>query len=992
MGRRYRRVALDHPEQHLDPLLELGVDAARHVGRLELDLDVRRHALVLNHPLAVGRVDAVVRAGQAAAVDERQEHGNAHQPAPCAGADDRPHPLLPELPGQHVAAGARLAVGEQREVGAIRVNRLDLVLRVAPGPVGQRLLGEPLQEDVGVEATAVEASVHQQPLLAGLRVVVLGELDRRSDVGVGQVQVADAAVRRLLDPAAVALHPVEVAQGALAGERRHDRLDLAAAAEQRQPHLLAGEALESGIDLAVGGDFPAVDRHQVIAFADVDARPHQRRHDPARPVGHAQDPLDHPTPGGSIERPVGPQQADVDPLGAPPAVADVDVGVRGGELADQLADDEAQILGAGRALHQRPVLRAHGRPVEAVHAGLVVEVAFQAPGVVEDLPPLRPRVELHHEVVEIDDLTPGRRRRRRSRRGVAALPAVPAVRVRDAHRVAAPPHQVLAVDGQRVLFDLRNHGLELAVLEVEGVQGPRRQRTVLEAVEIALVAVEKIDGVGSDRQVAVVGGRHRQRLDPIGDAFEIDRDPARRIGWRGLAVGVLRRHDLVGERRQQRLAVRAQSERVDAGRVLVDHLPLEVAEGGVEAAVGDEQQVLAVAAENRTEVVEDPARDVAGDAVVERVEVDAGDVIEADLRVGQPARVGRPRVVGDGLGLEPDVHRLDLGPVHRLEPPARHVDDVQAQGLVGEGDLGAVGRPARGVRPAAIAAGEGPRLAGAQRIGDEELVLAPGIGEVRDAGAVRGPCGTAVAGARAAGQVARRTVLGGHGEDLAAGRNQGAAACGRDVDVGDEIGDGLAVGPGLARRRRDLDRNPRARTGCRVEEPQVARHLVDDAVPALARPPDVVVGVAGDLGLLSTGEIVAPDVERTAAVGREVDGVADPHGQPVRAAIVGEPQVLAGCEVVEPQVLRHAAVVALPGAVLAGDPVVGDLRAVGRERAAAGLVQRQLLEARAVGCDQEQAVEAGVRVPSGAEQDLGGHRVPAHNLVRVRVERQPPQL
>ena len=70
------------------------------------------------------------------------------------------------------------------------------------------------------------------------------------------------------------------------------------------------------------------------------------------------------------------------------------------------------------------------------------------------------------------------------------------------------------------------------------------------------------------------------------------------------------------------------------------------------------------------------------------------------------------------------------------------------------------------------------------------------------------------------------------------------------------------------------------------------------------------------------------------AVGEEVDLVVrSPHRDDVLGWVIGQVLGLLGLEVVDPDVVGHAAAVALPGAELAEDAVVGQLLAVGRERA-----------------------------------------------------------
>mgnify|MGYP000296602361 CR=1 FL=1 len=107
-------------------------------------------------------------------------------------------------------------------------------------------------------------------------------------------------------------------EGRIAG---HNAVSETPVAFERETHLLAGKPLERSVDLAVDGDRLAVDGDQQITFPHINAGPHQRRHDAARPVGHPVHGVDPPAAGSLVEGPIGSQHAHVDPLGSPPPVA-----------------------------------------------------------------------------------------------------------------------------------------------------------------------------------------------------------------------------------------------------------------------------------------------------------------------------------------------------------------------------------------------------------------------------------------------------------------------------------------------------------------------------------------------------------------------------------------------------------------------------------------------------------------------------------------------
>ena len=78
------------------------------------------------------------------------------------------------------------------------------------------------------------------------------------------------------------------------------------------------------------------------------------------------------------------------------------------------------------------------------------------------------------------------------------------------------------------------------------------------------------------------------------------------------------------------------------------------------------------------------------------------------------------------------------------------------------------------------------------------------------------------------------------------------------------------------------------------------------------------------------------------AIGNEIDPVARPHRENVLGRIVGDVDRLLAVEIIDPDVVRLAAAIALPGAEFTEDAVVGelfDIRRIGTETAAR---QRQI--------------------------------------------------
>ena len=116
------------PARSRSPSRAAGRWPAIDVGRRLLDLDVRRHAFVLDDQAVLGP-DREVRRGDAAAVHQHREAEDADEAAPGALADERPELELAEHPRQQVAARAGGLVDDHH---LRALDRRDGVLRSAP--------------------------------------------------------------------------------------------------------------------------------------------------------------------------------------------------------------------------------------------------------------------------------------------------------------------------------------------------------------------------------------------------------------------------------------------------------------------------------------------------------------------------------------------------------------------------------------------------------------------------------------------------------------------------------------------------------------------------------------------------------------------------------------------------------------------------------------------------------------------------------------------
>ena len=89
---------------------------------------------------------------------------------------------------------------------------------------------------------------------------------------------------------------------------------------------------------------------------------------------------------------VGAEHADRHRLDVVVALAAPHVGVARPQLADHLADEIVELGAGADARQQRLVLREHRRPINAPQVRGPVEVALEAPGLLQDVRPLRSHV------------------------------------------------------------------------------------------------------------------------------------------------------------------------------------------------------------------------------------------------------------------------------------------------------------------------------------------------------------------------------------------------------------------------------------------------------------------------------------------------------------------------------------------------------------------------------------------------------------------------
>ena len=161
------------------------------------------------------------------------------------------------------------------------------------------------------------------------------------------------------------------------------------------------------VEVVGGGEFAPVDRQQILAVLDVDARLRERRLEFRVPVLAVEDVFETVAAVGDLV--VGAQQSDFDLLdlrfraAAHPQVAD-------DEIADHFAEQIVQVAPAGHPVEKRRINPLGLLQVQPVKVRVVEEIAFDAPDLVIHLPPLGRRVNIHFHVVQFERALAGFRR------------------------------------------------------------------------------------------------------------------------------------------------------------------------------------------------------------------------------------------------------------------------------------------------------------------------------------------------------------------------------------------------------------------------------------------------------------------------------------------------------------------------------------------------------------------------------------------------------
>ena len=357
--------------------------------------------------------------------------------------------------------------------------------------------------------------------------------------------------------------------------------------------------------------------------------------------------------------------------------------------------------------------------------------------------------------------------------------------------------------------------------------------------------------------------------------------------------------------------------------------------------------------------------------------------------VGDPAAVGGP-VGPEGLQApliqgEPLVHVLDLA--------CLHVADVDAHGLIHEEHPLGIRGPGDVIPEAGAQMGHLALLAGPIRGPHMQLVLSGAVAEVGHLLAIGGQGREALRNPGAAGEVHDIALLRRHREDLAPGLEHGPLALRGEAGVLEELAgvllpwlQGGPVGDDLDLHLLELLRG-------QLQAMQAAAGFEHDVGGADGGEVDVVFLEEGELLEGLGGGVVGPEVAplHLVAVRQEVELAAMPHGQGViGAAQAGQAAGGLLLQVVEPDLRGHAPAVALPGAEVRADGLVGQELAVRRHGAELGVGQGQGHGQPALLGDKEELVEAVLAgLHAGGEEQGLAVGVPAHESVGHGVVRDP---
>ena len=829
--------------------------------------------MVLDDPLT--RLGIVVREERDAdirTIHIRQGAADTHDTTPGTRTDDGTQTGRTEAPREEVAVGSGILVDQQDLRTGMRT------LRNGPVEGGTATHGHPvhltletLDDHRGNISAAVGTVVDDQGLLVKLRIVVAGKFVQTLGTHIRDVDVAHLAAGFLLDCLDVVLDPLVVVERILVSDRLDYHLLTIGKSQFGQDTGLADHQLVDVIDIL---QRKTVDGRDDITFLDPQTRLGQRAAQGLAVRGTRQDMVDTETAANLAE--FGTEQTHLDARRLR-ILADRDISVTAGQLADHLTDDVVQVHAGLGIRHQRSIFLLDSFPVTAVHVLHIVAVTEGTPDLVEDLRPLLGEINRRHHVAEIRALGEIHLRTERSR-----------------HQGAVATDIGLLVAGT-VRYGTVSRIIGLAGREIKGARlaGSR---------EPNLLAITVHDTAGN-----------RKLDDPLAQAVRIHLD-----GHRTLALLLLGRSDDAVTLDQRRRGILRKHRHIHRAQIVVSVVPFDAAVRRAEITVRGENQILAIRAEDRGAAVV-PAL---GDRILlpgsQVVEIDDAHLVLRRTGIGQPLAVRRDHHAGifrlgilqDGLlGVGCDIH-LD--------------EAVLAVAVV---DLLAVRAELQGADIGVIVLRNHLGITAFLYIVEIDFGLSGAIANPGDPFAVGAPDGAAVIGTRRPAEVAGHTVTHRDDEHFATGRHDKAVAI-RGDGRGCRTGEMALLGTAVHGIRGQGDVDLLAAAGRRIELVNVTGVLIDDDLAIGAGELDIILVIVGHLLCLLRAGVINEEVHDVVPVGSEEDLIADPHREDVLGDVVGHILDLLGLRIPDPDIVGHTAAVVLPGTELTHDAVVRQAFAV----------------------------------------------------------------
>ncbi len=312
---------------------------------------------------------------------------------------------------------------------------------------------------------------------------------------------------------------------------------------------------------------------------------------------------------------------------------------------------------------------------------------------------------------------------------------------------------------------------------------------------------------------------------------------------------------------EQGRRVNGQGQGVNARGFVVKVVEFETGKGQVEIAVGEEINIFPIAGKNRREIVVNGIGQLESFFLLQRIHPDGILGAVAVLAVHQPARIGRPVVIGDVVA---------PGFVHHGDLAAGDLQDLQQLVLVGEQQHAAVRRPLGRETPDAAVEGQLHRLAGTVGVFQENLILAGEVRVVRDRPAVGRPGRKNFTDPLAAGQIVDQSFFFRDRENIAPGLENRPLAARRYVITGNEVADIFKIGQDIAVVEIQVDGQALLTPRVQVEPVQITAVLVYQPAVAPRRPQDVIITMAGDLFDAVGFQVKGIDIQGQVAIGNEI--------------------------------------------------------------------------------------------------------------------------